>query len=56
MFGRRRVEGIELGKDEARVVVDIPADGHHWDAAVVDAKSVEVGAGEDGGLELVDIG
>ena len=33
-------------------MVDVPTDGHDWDAAVVDAQEVEVGAGEDWWLDL----
>lgn len=43
---------FEFPQDEARVEIDIPADGEYGDAAVRDAKGGEVGAGKGGGLEL----
>ncbi|KFY22123.1 hypothetical protein V493_06827, partial [Pseudogymnoascus sp. VKM F-4281 (FW-2241)] len=44
-------EGVELGEDEARVVVDVSADGDDGDAAVGDAEGFDVRARHDGGLD-----
>lgn len=47
------VEGVELGEDEAGVVVDITTDGHHWDAAVVDAQEVQIWTRKNYRLDLL---
>ncbi len=45
-------EGVELADDEARVEVDVPADGEDGDAPVGDTQGGEVGAGHGYGLDL----
>lgn len=43
---------FEFPQDEARVEVDVPADGEDGDAAMRDAQGGEIRAGKSGGLEL----
>lgn len=47
----RGEELVELGEDEARVVVDVPTDGDDGDAAVGNAEGFDVWARHDGGLD-----
>jgi hypothetical protein len=49
----RGVQLFEFTKDEPCVVIDIAADGQDGDSSIVRPNCYDIGAGEDGWLELV---
>lgn len=51
-----RDEALQGRDDQARVAVDVAADGEEGDASVGDAEGGEEGAGEVGGLQLGKLG
>lgn len=53
VLGRWWVEGVQFVDDETSIVVDVTADCHHWDSAVVDAQKVQIRTRKNHRLDLL---